>query len=105
MARLEWSEGARSLLERCLAIERELGRVRNRKFGPRSVDLDVLILGPGSVRDEGLIVPHSGIASRRSVLEPWAVLAPELLVPGLDQSVEQLRAAACARTEQIVRPA
>ncbi len=105
VARLRWSDGPRSLLDRCLAIEQELGRVRDLKFGPRSVDLDVLILGPGSVRDEGLVVPHPGIASRRSVLEPWASLAPELLVPGLDQSVEQLRAAACSRTEQIVRPA
>jgi 2-amino-4-hydroxy-6-hydroxymethyldihydropteridine diphosphokinase len=98
VAQLRWTGSARELLETCLAVERRLGRVRGGpKFGPRGIDLDVLVCGPGCVREDGLIVPHPGIAERRSVLEPWADLAPELRVPGLGETVGILRDRARAR--------
>ena len=101
--RLRWNDGARSLLLRCLAVEQALGRVREQPNGPRTIDIDVLLTGPGKVAEEGLRVPHQGIASRRSVLEPWADLAPELLVPGLTETLQELRVAARSLDDQSVR--
>lgn len=103
VVRLRWTEGPEALLARCLVIEAQLGRVRAERNGPRVLDLDVLLVGP-SVRDApGLTVPHPGIAHRRSVLEPFAALAPDLLVPGLDLPLALLRQRAEALPGQRVR--
>lgn len=83
VVRIEWTGTPRALLRRCLAIEEELGRVREVKNGPRLIDLDVLLLGEREIDEEGLQLPHPGIAWRRSVLEPWSRVAPSLIVPGL----------------------
>ena len=73
----------RALLERLLAIERALGRTRDGpRFGPRTIDLDLLLYGAEEVRERGLTVPHPRIAQRRFVLEPLAELEPDLVVPG-----------------------
>ena len=94
VVQLRWSGPTRELLERCLAIEVELGRVRELRNGPRAIDLDVLVAGRMRVRDPDLEVPHPGIAGRRSVLEPWAQVAPELVIPGLGRTIAELRRAA-----------
>lgn len=91
VVRLVWDGSPYDLLRRCLAIEQELGRVRGVRNGPRVIDLDVLIAGRERLRDPALFVPHPGIESRRSVLEPWARVAPELLVPGLGVTISALR--------------
>jgi 2-amino-4-hydroxy-6-hydroxymethyldihydropteridine diphosphokinase len=104
VARLRWTAGPEALLERCLAIERDLGRVRYERNGPRIIDLDVLVWGPELFCGPGLTVPHPGIASRRSVLEPWADLSPELVVPGLGLPLETLRSQAQLLAGQHVRP-
>ena len=101
--RLRWREGARALLVRCLAVEQSLGRVRAERNGPRTIDIDVLLVGPGRLTEAGLSVPHPGIAGRRSVLEPWAAVAPELLVPGLDAPLGVLRDRARVLDGQEVR--
>lgn len=104
VARLRWTAGPRALLERCLAIERLLGRHREVKNGPRVIDLDVLLVGEAVLDIPGLQVPHPGIAGRRSVLEPWAAAAPDLVVPGLDAPLAILRARADALPAQETRP-
>ena len=83
-AEVETSLGARELLERLLAIERRLGRERGEapRFGPRTIDLDLLVYGDSMVDEPGLSVPHPRLAERRFALEPLAELAPELEVPG-----------------------
>jgi 2-amino-4-hydroxy-6-hydroxymethyldihydropteridine diphosphokinase len=83
-AAVETSLDARDLLERLLAIERHLGRVRGEgpRFGPRTIDLDLLVYGDSVVDEPGLTVPHPRLAERRFALEPLAELAPELVVPG-----------------------
>jgi len=101
--RLRWTHGARVLLARCLDIEQALGRVRAERNGPRTIDIDVLLAGPGRLDEPGLCVPHPGIAGRRSVLEPWAAVAPELLVPGLDAPLAVLRDRARSLDGQSVR--
>jgi 2-amino-4-hydroxy-6-hydroxymethyldihydropteridine diphosphokinase len=81
-AALETELGARELLERLLAVERRLGRVRGERWGPRTVDLDLLLHGDAVVDEPGLTLPHPRLHERRFVLEPLAELAPDLEVPG-----------------------
>ena len=75
---------APELLDRLLAIERELGRERGvgARWGPRTIDLDLLLYGDKTVERPGLIVPHPRLHERRFVLEPLADLDPALVVPG-----------------------
>jgi 2-amino-4-hydroxy-6-hydroxymethyldihydropteridine diphosphokinase len=65
------------------AVERQLGRVRTGpRFGPRTIDLDLLLYGQESIDEAGLRVPHPRLAERRFVLEPLAELNSDLEVPG-----------------------
>jgi 2-amino-4-hydroxy-6-hydroxymethyldihydropteridine diphosphokinase len=74
---------ARELLDRLLAVERALGRTRDGpRFGPRTVDLDLLVFGDAVIDEPGLTVPHPRLAERLFALEPLADLDPRLVVPG-----------------------
>ena len=92
-ARVETDLSAQELLARLLAIELELGRVRGDgpRFGPRIIDLDLLLYGQETIDEPGLTVPHPRLAERRFALEPLAELDPALEVPGLG-SVQALLA-------------
>jgi 2-amino-4-hydroxy-6-hydroxymethyldihydropteridine diphosphokinase len=83
-AELRTSLLARELLGRLLAIERRLGRVRGEgpRFGPRTIDLDLLLHGDQVVAEPGLVVPHPRLHERRFALEPLAELDPALEIPG-----------------------
>ena len=72
------------LLARLLRIETRLGRVRGQgpRFGPRTIDLDLLLYGEETVDEPGLTLPHPRLHERRFVLEPLAELDPALEVPG-----------------------
>lgn len=72
----------RELLERLVGIELRLGRVRRERFGPRTIDLDLLVYGDEVVDEPGLTVPHPRVHERRFALEPLAELAPDLVIPG-----------------------
>jgi 2-amino-4-hydroxy-6-hydroxymethyldihydropteridine diphosphokinase len=74
---------ARDLLEALVAIERDLGRDRAReeRWGPRTLDLDLLLYGDEVIDEPGLTVPHSRLAERLFVLEPLHELAPGLVLP------------------------
>jgi 2-amino-4-hydroxy-6-hydroxymethyldihydropteridine diphosphokinase len=72
----------RELLERLLAIERRLGRVRTERFGPRTIDLDLLVYGEQVIDEPGLTIPHPRLHERRFALDPLAELAPDLVIPG-----------------------
>ena len=73
----------RELLERLLEIERELGRERatERRWGPRVIDLDLLLSGQEAIDEPGLTVPHPRLADRRFVLEPLCELNEDLTLP------------------------
>jgi 2-amino-4-hydroxy-6-hydroxymethyldihydropteridine diphosphokinase len=74
---------ARELLDRLLGIERRLGRTREApRFGPRTIDLDLLLYGDEQIDDPGLEVPHPRLHERLFALEPLADLDPDLVVPG-----------------------
>jgi 2-amino-4-hydroxy-6-hydroxymethyldihydropteridine diphosphokinase len=84
-ARLETELAPRELLDRLLAVERDLGRVRVERYGPRTIDLDLLLYGDEVVDEPGLRVPHPRLGERRFVLEPLLELDPGLVVPGLGE--------------------
>ena len=79
---LETDEPPRGLLERLLAVEREHGRIRFERWGPRTLDLDLLIYGDVELAEPGLTLPHPSLHEREFVLEPLAELAPDLKIPG-----------------------
>ena len=86
----------RALLDALLAIEQERGRERPYVNAPRTLDLDLILVG-GAVLDEpGLVLPHPRFRERRFVLEPLAAVAPELRDPISGRTVAELLSAAAA---------
>ena len=75
--------GPRELLGLLLELAQLLGRTREgQRYGPRTIDLDLLVYGDEIVEEPGLTVPHPRLHERRFALEPLAELEPELVVPG-----------------------
>jgi 2-amino-4-hydroxy-6-hydroxymethyldihydropteridine diphosphokinase len=82
----------RQLLDTLLAVERELGRTREGlRFGPRTIDLDLLVFGDRELSEPGLTVPHPRLAERLFALEPLADLDPDLSIPGRGRVSDLLR--------------
>jgi 2-amino-4-hydroxy-6-hydroxymethyldihydropteridine diphosphokinase len=83
---------ARSLLKELQAIEAAMGRPpEHEKWGPRTIDLDLLVFGRERRDDADLRLPHPGIVERNFVLYPLADIAPDLDVPGLGRVAELKR--------------
>lgn len=80
---LETELTPRELLAACQAVEHAAGRVRDERWGPRTLDADVLLVGDVVVDEAALTVPHPRMWERRFVLAPLADLAPELVPPEL----------------------
>ena len=80
------------LLERLQAIERRFGRVRRARWGPRTLDLDLLLVGSLQHRSPELELPHPELARRRFVLVPLNELAPSLVHPVLGKPISELLA-------------
>jgi 2-amino-4-hydroxy-6-hydroxymethyldihydropteridine diphosphokinase len=76
---LDTADSPRELLRRCQALEEAAHRVRTVRWGPRTLDADVLLVDDLTVDEEDLIVPHPRMWERRFVLQPLADLAPELV--------------------------
>lgn len=87
---VETSLDPRALLERLMEVEREFGRERSgsARWGPRTLDLDLLLYGTLTVRERDLVVPHPRMHERSFVLEPLAEIAPHALIPTLGATVE-----------------
>ena len=84
VAELETELTARSLLELLLGVEQQLGRERTGpRWGPRTIDLDLLLYGDQQIDEAGLTVPHPRLHERLFVLEPLAELDSSLKVPGI----------------------
>ena len=83
VAEVETRLTARQLLDHLLDVERRLGRERiGAQWGPRTIDLDLLLYGDDTLDEPGLIVPHPRLAEREFVLGPLAELVPALKIPG-----------------------
>jgi 2-amino-4-hydroxy-6-hydroxymethyldihydropteridine diphosphokinase len=92
-AELDTALAPHELLDALLAIERAAGRVREgERWGPRTLDLDLLHMEGVVSHDERLTLPHPRIGERAFVLVPLAELAPELELPGQGRVVELLGA-------------
>ena len=72
----------RALLDLCLDAERKLKRVREERWGPRLIDIDILVFGERVIHETGLEVPHPRMLERAFVLAPLAEIAPGLVVGG-----------------------
>jgi len=91
-AAIETDLEPRELLEALLTVERTLGRTRDGpRFGPRTIDLDLLVFGDREVFEPGLTVPHPRLAERAFALEPLADLDPHLEIPGRGRVGDLLR--------------
>jgi 2-amino-4-hydroxy-6-hydroxymethyldihydropteridine diphosphokinase len=83
VAELETLLAPRRLLDHLLDVERRLGRERvGPQWGPRTIDLDLLLYGDEILDEPGLVVPHPRLTEREFVLRPLAELVPALKIPG-----------------------
>lgn len=90
---LETDLDARALVGVLLDVERRLGRARDgERWGPRTVDLDLLMLGDTVISEPDVQVPHPRLAERAFALEPLAELDPQLQIPGLGGVLDLLAA-------------
>ena len=71
-----------ALLEVCLAVERARGRTREVRWGPRTLDIDILLYGDAAIDEPRLIIPHPEMTRRAFVMVPLAEIAPEWVIPG-----------------------
>ena len=107
VALLETDHAPRALLRELLAIETRAGRVRDGRWGPRTLDLDLLFHGDEKCSEEGLWIPHPRMEERSFVLAPLAEVAPTWRHPGSGrttaEALDRLRASSvwtpCARVE------
>lgn len=83
VARLSTTLSPRALLELCLTTERTLKRVRRERWGPRTVDMDILLYDGREIKEGGLEIPHPRMFERAFVMVPLAEIAPELTVRGV----------------------
>lgn len=78
------------LLSRCRSIEDRLGRTRTVRWGPRTIDLDILLYGDLIVNEPDLVIPHPLMATRKFVLAPLAEIVPAAVHPVLNKTAAQL---------------
>jgi 2-amino-4-hydroxy-6-hydroxymethyldihydropteridine diphosphokinase len=91
VAELETPLTPRQLLDHLLDVERRLGRERiGPQWGPRTIDLDLLLFGDETIDQPGLVVPHPRLTEREFVLKPLAELVPTLKIPGAGTVQEAL---------------
>lgn len=81
---------ARQLIRRILKIEKMMGRIRKEKFGPRLIDIDILLFNNEKHQYHFLKVPHPEMQNRRFVLVPMAEIAPDAVHPILQKTINEL---------------
>ena len=81
---------AETLLERLLAIELEMGRVREEKYGPRTIDLDILMIDDTILDTPTLTIPHPQLQNRKFALLPLVEIAPALHHPVLNKTIDEV---------------
>ena len=96
VAMLETRIAPQPLLEHLLAIERKHGRSRDAdsRWGPRTLDLDLLLYGDAVIDQPGLHVPHPQLQNRAFALQPLLEIAPDAVIPGIGSAAAALRALA-----------
>jgi len=87
---VETTLDARGLLTHLLDVERSLGRVRLERWGPRTIDIDLLLYGREVIQEPGLTIPHPYMCQRAFVLVPLLELAPDLTLPPSDEPLSEI---------------
>ena len=90
------------VLDRVLAIEKEMGRSREKKWGPRLIDIDILFYDEQIIQSPTLIIPHPSIQSRRFTLVPLSEIAANMVHPLLKKDMRTLLAE-CADTLEVIK--
>jgi len=90
--RVETTLSPWELLALSKRLEADAGRLPTGRWGPRRLDIDIILMGDTVISEQGLIVPHESMRSRRFCLTPVADIAPEAVVPPGGETVEQLLA-------------
>lgn len=98
---LETSLGPRALLDRMLEIERNFGRERRERWGPRVLDLDLLLHGDDVIEEPGLRVPHQHLHERAFALLPLLDVSPDATIPRRGPARDALSALACEGIEAV----
>jgi 2-amino-4-hydroxy-6-hydroxymethyldihydropteridine diphosphokinase len=78
------------LLEKLLTIEKQMGRKRDVKLGPRTIDIDILLFNNEIINQRHLTIPHPRLHERRFALTPLAEIAPNIIHPVLHKTIQQL---------------
>lgn len=95
VALLESALSPRELMEALLDMERSFGRERNGRWGPRVLDLDLLMHGDAVIDEPGLHVPHPHLHERAFVLLPMVEIDAEVVIPGIGPARDALAGVAC----------
>ncbi len=90
VAEIETGTAPRELLTTIREIERNIGREKTFKWGPRIIDIDVLLYGEQRLAEENLEIPHPEMHNRAFVLTPLAEIAPEIIHPVLNLTAQQM---------------
>lgn len=81
---------AQQLMEQILKLEKMMGRERKEKYGPRLIDIDILLFDDEIYHDSSLTIPHPEMQNRRFVLTPLTEIAADVRHPGFNKSISQL---------------
>lgn len=87
---IETNHTPEQLLDKLLFIENELGRQRGSRWGPRTIDIDILFYGREIISKKNLVIPHPGITDRRFNLVPLSEIAPNFVHPRFNKKCKQL---------------
>jgi 2-amino-4-hydroxy-6-hydroxymethyldihydropteridine diphosphokinase len=79
---------ANELLDLCLKLELELGRKREIVWGPRTIDLDILLFNQENIKSEKLIIPHPRMLERNFVMIPLSEIKPDIIIPNIEKPLD-----------------
>ena len=90
---IETTMSPRELLHACLDIEIQQGRVRKGKWGPRTIDIDILFFSDQLIQEDGLHIPHPEVHNRPFTLIPMAEIAPDFIHPMMEKDIKAMSGA------------